>query len=89
MQVVAPKRIALAEANKKLDNANKKLTSIRTKVKDLNDRVAALEADLMKVGMLVANFDCKRNSHPDCNLWRVQLSIYARVYFHRQPRTRT
>mmetsp|Transcript_25005 Transcript_25005/g.85566 ORF Transcript_25005/g.85566 Transcript_25005/m.85566 type:complete len:4525 (+) Transcript_25005:136-13710(+) len=47
-QVVAPKRAALADANKKLDNANKKLSGIRGKVKELRDRVAALEANLMK-----------------------------------------
>lgn len=47
-QVVAPKRAALAEANKKLEGANKKLTGIRAKVKELNDRVAALEESLMK-----------------------------------------
>jgi hypothetical protein len=47
-QVVAPKRAALAEANKKLETANKKLTGIRARVKELQDRVAALEAGLMK-----------------------------------------
>ena len=47
-QVVAPKRAALAEANKKLDGANKKLSGIRAKVKELQDRVAALEEGLMK-----------------------------------------
>lgn len=33
MQVVAPKRAALADANKKLESANKKLSGIRAKVK--------------------------------------------------------
>eukprot|EP00201_Polytomella_parva_P017476 CAMPEP_0175071536 /NCGR_PEP_ID=MMETSP0052_2-20121109/19298_1 /TAXON_ID=51329 ORGANISM="Polytomella parva, Strain SAG 63-3" /NCGR_SAMPLE_ID=MMETSP0052_2 /ASSEMBLY_ACC=CAM_ASM_000194 /LENGTH=4543 /DNA_ID=CAMNT_0016338719 /DNA_START=12 /DNA_END=13643 /DNA_ORIENTATION=- len=47
-QVVAPKRAALAEANKKLEGANKKLAGIRAKVKELQDRVAALEVGLMK-----------------------------------------
>jgi predicted nucleic acid-binding Zn-ribbon protein len=47
-QVVAPKRAALAEANKKLEAANKKLSGIRAKVKELQDRVAALEENLMK-----------------------------------------
>ncbi len=47
-QVVAPKRAALAEANKKLDGANKKLSGIRAKVRDLQDRVATLEEGLMK-----------------------------------------
>ncbi|DBB00312.1 TPA: Dynein beta chain, flagellar outer arm [Trebouxia sp. C0004] len=47
-QVVAPKRAALAEANKRLDGANKKLTGIRAKVKELKDRVASLEDSLMK-----------------------------------------
>ena len=47
-QVVAPKRAALAEANKKLDNANKKLSGIRARVKELQDKVTALEEGLMK-----------------------------------------
>ncbi|KAK9808985.1 hypothetical protein WJX72_007373 [[Myrmecia] bisecta] len=47
-QVVAPKRAALAEANKKLEGATKKLGSIRARVKELRDRVAALEENLMK-----------------------------------------
>eukprot|EP00891_Asterochloris_glomerata_P002883 jgi/Astpho2/2883/Aster-01037 len=47
-QVVAPKRAALAEANKRLEGANKKLTGIRGKVKELKDRVASLEESLMK-----------------------------------------
>jgi len=47
-QVVAPKRAALAEANKKLDGANKKLSGIRAKVKELNDKVALLEEGLFK-----------------------------------------
>ncbi|KAI8473051.1 MAG: flagellar outer dynein arm heavy chain beta [Monoraphidium minutum] len=47
-QVVAPKRAALAEANRKLEAANKKLAGIRAKVKELQDRVAALEVGLMK-----------------------------------------
>ena len=46
--MVAPKRAALAEANKKLEGANKKLSGIRAKVKELRDRVEALEANLMK-----------------------------------------
>ena len=48
VQVVAPKRAALAEANKRLEGANKKLTGIRAKVKELKDRVASLEDSLMK-----------------------------------------
>ncbi|KAF5834390.1 hypothetical protein DUNSADRAFT_8976 [Dunaliella salina] len=47
-QVVAPKRAALAEANRKLDNANKKLAGIRARVKELQDKVTALEEGLMK-----------------------------------------
>jgi dynein heavy chain len=48
LQVVAPKRAALAEANKKLETANKKLSGIRARVKELQDRVATLEEGLMK-----------------------------------------
>ena len=47
-QVVAPKREALAKANKKLEDANDKLSGIRSKVKDLQDRVALLEENLFK-----------------------------------------
>ena len=47
-QVVAPKRASLAEANRKLDAANKKLSGVRAKVQELQDKVALLEADLMK-----------------------------------------
>lgn len=47
-QVVAPKRAALAEANRKLEGANKKLAGIRARVKELQDKVAALEEGLMK-----------------------------------------
>ncbi len=47
-QVVAPKRAALAEANKRLEGANKKLSGIRAKVKELQDRVAGLEESLMR-----------------------------------------
>ena len=47
-QVVAPKRAALAEANKRLEGANRKLAGIRAKVKELQDKVAALEQGLMK-----------------------------------------
>ncbi len=46
---MAPKRAALADANRKLENATRKLSTIRAKVKELNDSVAALEAHLMKV----------------------------------------
>lgn len=46
--MVAPKRAALAEANKRLEGANKKLGGIRARVKELQDRVAALEDSLMK-----------------------------------------
>lgn len=45
---MAPKRAALAEANKKLEGANKKLSGIRAEVKRLQDRVALLEQSLMK-----------------------------------------
>ena len=48
-QVVAPNRAALAEASKRLDTSSRKLQGIRAKVKELSDRVASLEADLMKV----------------------------------------
>ncbi|MEW5311809.1 MAG: hypothetical protein WDW38_003494 [Sanguina aurantia] len=47
-QVVAPKRAALGEANRKLEGANKKLSGIRAKVKELQERVALLENGLMK-----------------------------------------
>lgn len=47
-QVVAPKRAALAEANRKLEAANKKLAGIRAKVKELQDKVAALEESFVK-----------------------------------------
>jgi dynein heavy chain, axonemal len=46
--VVAPKRAALAEANRKLEAANKKLSGIRARVRELQERVAALEASFMK-----------------------------------------
>lgn len=48
-KVVAPKRVALAEANKKLTDANRKLESIRARVKELHDRVSSLEDSLIKV----------------------------------------
>lgn len=47
--MVAPKRAALAEATKRLDASNRKLQGIRAKVKELSDKVAGLEADLIKV----------------------------------------
>ena len=46
--MVAPKRAALAEANRKLESANKKLAGIRSRVRELQDRVTALEEGLMK-----------------------------------------
>ena len=52
LQVVAPKRAALAEANGRLNAANTKLGSIRAKVAELRERVASLEASLMKVLLL-------------------------------------
>lgn len=58
--MVAPKRAALAEANKRLDGANKKLTGIRAKVKELKDRVASLEDSLMKVSSLVECIFCRK-----------------------------
>ena len=58
LQVVAPKRAALAEANKRLDGANKKLTGIRAKVKELKDRVASLEDSLMKVSLHPKHLHC-------------------------------
>ena len=48
--MVAPKRAALAEANRKLEGANRKLATIRARVKELQERVAVLEGGLMKVG---------------------------------------
>lgn len=45
---MAPKRAALAEANKKLDAANKKLVGIRARVAELKAKVEALEANLSK-----------------------------------------
>ncbi len=49
LQVVAPKRAALAEANRKLEGATRKLATIRARVKELQERVAVLEGGLMKV----------------------------------------
>lgn len=46
-QVVAPKRAALAEANRKLADANCKLAGIRTRISELRARVGALEASLV------------------------------------------
>ena len=46
-QVVAPKRAALAEANRKLGEANRKLAGIRARIAELRARVAALEASLV------------------------------------------
>lgn len=46
-QVVAPKRAALAEANKKLADANRKLAGIRARITELRARVGALEASLV------------------------------------------
>lgn len=48
LQVVAPKRALLDEANKKLAAANAKLSGIRGKVADLEARVTQLEEGLMK-----------------------------------------
>jgi len=45
-QVVAPKRVALAEANKKLSDANRRLAGIRSRVAELMSRVADLETRL-------------------------------------------
>ena len=41
-QVVAPKRAALGEANRKLEGANKKLAGIRARVKELQDKCVYL-----------------------------------------------
>ncbi|KAL4513647.1 hypothetical protein Ndes2526A_g04979 [Nannochloris sp. 'desiccata'] len=46
-QVVAPKRAALVEANKKLADANRKLSGIRAHITELRARVGALEASLV------------------------------------------
>lgn len=46
LQVVAPKRLALGEANRKLADANRRLAGIRARVAELRARVAALEAQL-------------------------------------------
>ena len=64
MQVVAPKRAALAEANKRLDGANKKLSGIRSKVKELKDRVASLEDSLMKARQHAHTVHCLVNKCP-------------------------
>ena len=64
MQVVAPKRAALAEANKRLDGANKKLSGIRSKVKELKDRVASLEDSLMKARQHAQTEHCLINMCP-------------------------
>ena len=44
---MAPKRAALAEANRKLEGATRKLAGIRGRVAELQARVAALESQLM------------------------------------------
>jgi hypothetical protein len=46
--VVAPKRTALADSNRRLEGANKKLGGIRAKVKELQERVRGLEEALAK-----------------------------------------
>ena len=46
-QVVAPKRLALADANRRLEAANKKLGGIRARVKELQEKVETLEEGLM------------------------------------------
>ena len=65
---MAPKRAALAEANKKLSDANKKLDSIRANVKELNDHVLSLEDSLIKVKQspvrLQALKACLHHMHP-------------------------
>ena len=48
-QVVAPKRVALAEANTRLQAANQKLSAIRANVAELRLRVATLEENLTQV----------------------------------------
>lgn len=47
-QVVAPKRAALAEANRKLAAANDKLSGIRANIAELNGKVLSLEKDLLR-----------------------------------------
>lgn len=44
---MAPKRAALAEANRKLADANRRLAAIRSRIAELRARVAALEASLI------------------------------------------
>jgi hypothetical protein len=46
LQVVAPKRAALAESNRKLGEAGRRLAGIRGRVAELRARVVALEAGL-------------------------------------------
>ena len=62
MQVVTPKRDALAAADQKLRVANSKLSSIRARVKDLNARVASLEAELVKASSTMSTCECADNT---------------------------
>lgn len=50
VQVVAPKRAALADANKRLEGANKKLSGIRAKVKELKVGTASGNSRILAPG---------------------------------------
>ena len=62
LQVVAPKRAALAEANARLQGANQKLSAIRAKVAELRAKVADLEDNLMKANPLPGFHECSKES---------------------------
>lgn len=64
IQVVAPKRAALAEANSRLQAANQKLSSIRARVAQLRAKVADLEETLMKV---LSSPQITSNSYRNCS----------------------
>ena len=81
---MAPKRAALADANRKLENATRKLSTIRAKVKELNDSVAALEAHLMKVS---AEQLLSQHTYPTHTLVHLQTRSKASHSFARHLKT--
>ena len=67
VQVVAPKRAALAGANARLQGAAQKLSTIRAKVAELRAKVADLEDKLMKVSVhLCSHFECRSALYRAC-----------------------
>lgn len=81
---MAPKRAALADANKRLDGANKKLTGIRAKVKELKDRVASLEDSLMKVRtrLCVAHLESSITPQTPMGALVVQVPVSSTLSVH-------